>query len=426
MSLFTPSQTSQWVRDCLQKADLCKKTGNLEEAANIYRMVLDLQSDNLAVIINLGALLHQQGNRQAAMEVTESALGFDSEYSPALTNLGLMYEEVCDFEKAEYYYLRGLKGTCVTPQTTWNLSRLLLAKGPTDNNMWRLGTVMYEVRWKWDQFRAAQLNLKFPEWRGKESLEGQSILVYYEQGYGDMIQHCRFVTMLKSRYPGAAVTLLVQKPLVGLMENLADVVTDTLPDRQFDYQCPMMSLCHALGVSTMQDIPRPNLLQWNRPKSMTGRITCTRKLKVGICWSGNPQNTNNRQRSIPREKLLPLLGYSQVEWYSFQKGHDLLTPEEVTEYKIWQPIAEVDSFQATADRLREMDICITVCTSIAHLAASLGIPTWLLLSTPGHYIWGRSGETTPWYPSMTILRQEKPGDWDTLVLNTRKHLESAV
>lgn len=420
MSIFTPSQTAQWVTDCLQKADLCQKTNRLEEAEHIFRTVLSLQPDNLPVIINLGALLHKMGRRVEAIGMTGRCLAFDPYYSAALTNLGLMAEEDGELADAEKWYEEAAVGNGVTPQTKWNLSRLLISRGVDDDAAWRRGIEMYEVRWEWDKFRAAQLDLKFPEWRGECSLNGERILIYYEQGYGDTIQHCRFLSSLKTKYPEAHITLLIQKPLVDLMRGLADVVVSHLPNEVFDYQCPLMSLPFALGLRSIREVPTDPPFASIHPYTR-GEAS---KPCVGLCWGGSPANSNNVRRSIPREKLFPLLECNKVYWYSFQKDTDLLTADEVRQHRVWGTSAKLRSFNDTANILTQMDLCITVCTAVAHLAGSLGIPTWLLLSKPGHYLWGQHQETTPWYPSMTIMRQETRGDWDTLISKVKTKLEN--
>jgi ADP-heptose:LPS heptosyltransferase len=119
-----------------------------------------------------------------------------------------------------------------------------------------------------------------------------------------------------------------------------------------------------------------------------------------------------------------LLESNNVYWFSYQRDTDLLTPGEKRRFHIYDTSEDTRAFEDTAHYLIQMDLCITVCTAVAHLAGSLGIPTWLLLSKPGHYLWGQHQETTPWYPSMTIMRQETPGDWETLISKVKTKLQN--
>jgi hypothetical protein len=258
-----------------------------------------------------------------------------------------------------------------------------------------------------------------PIWLGKESLQNQILLVESEQGFGDIIQFCRYIPMLEKL--GAKVILEIPKTLTSLIKTLHGnfLVIEkgqTLPS--FDYHIPILSL--PLAFQTMiNNIPAsiPYLYSdktktdyWNK------RLNKKTKLRVGLVWSGSIIHKNDKNRSLLLKDLEPILQLP-FEFHSLQKEireNDLSTLNKFN--KIYQHQDELNDFSDTAGLIEEMDLIISVDTSVAHLAGALGKDVWILLPYHPDYRWMLDRYDSPWYPTCTLFRQSKIDDWSDPIL----------
>ena len=281
------------------------------------------------------------------------------------------------------------------------------------------GWALYEWRWKRDE--AAELPRDFPQplWRGQESLTGKTVLLHAEQGLGDSIQFCRYVPMVEAL--GARVVLEIQPPLLGLMSTLkgsARVISqgDILPG--FDCYCPLMSLPLAFKtiVSTIPAQAPYLAVDPGKQEQWKKCLGAKTRPRVGLVWSGTPGHKNDRNRSIPLDRLSPLLGLD-FEFHCLQK--EVRPPDrdslERRHQKIRTYESDLNDFSDTAALIMEMDLVVSVDTSVAHLAGALGQRVWVLLPFPPDFRWLMDGELSPWYPSARLFRQEKVGDWEGVI-----------
>ena len=249
-------------------------------------------------------------------------------------------------------------------------------------------------------------------WTGEESLTGQRLLVHSEQGLGDTLQFARFIPLLQAL--GAHVVFEVQPPLLGLIAAAlpnTEVVARGQPLPPHNWQCPLMSLPLALHTDAARLPPPLTVL----PDASLVSLWQTRlgprdRPRVGVVWSGNPQQSDDIHRSIPLATLLPAL-HPGIEWISLQQ-----------EVRPWDEAAmrtghlrhfgnQLQSFDDTAALCAQMDLVVSVCTSVAHLAASMGQALWLLAAHTADWRWLTEREDSPWYPSVRIFRQPQAGDW---------------
>ncbi len=298
----------------------------------------------------------------------------------------------------------------------WNLSLALLAKGAYPEG-WR----EYEWRWRWVGFPERLRHLPMPPWRG-EPLDGKSILVQAEQGFGDTIQFAPMVSRLAAL--GARVRFEVMAPLARLFAGNMDgieVVSDPyesyspLPRPNCDFAVAQISLPSILGLSR-ESLPiaqeylkasPDDLLRWAR------RIPCIGKFRVGVVFAGRVQP--DKRRTIPFGYLLPLFDRQTVKWYSLQVG-----PEQDDIPKTGQAAIEnladgLTDFAETAAAMAHLDLILTIDTAAAHLAAAMGRRVWLLLPWVSDWRWRESGQYSSWYPSLRIFRQEGDGDWESVI-----------
>lgn len=249
---------------------------------------------------------------------------------------------------------------------------------------------------------------RIPLWLGTESLAGKHVLVYAEQGYGDVIQFCRLIPRLASM--GCVVYFLVYSPLKQLLSRLdgCQVLTrgDALP--ACDFRIPLMALPQFL-LQSEQDIPCKMPYLWT--KNAMASIPY-RGLRIGIACSGNPNNSSNPQRSAPLAAFERLQRHGDL--FILQ---NVLEPADAAWLKchpsVQHPTAGLTDFADTADLLGTMDLVISVDTCIAHLAGALGKPLWLLLPYASEWRWkNRSSTSSPWYPTARLFRQANQGNWE--------------
>jgi tetratricopeptide (TPR) repeat protein len=278
----------------------------------------------------------------------------------------------------------------------------------------------FEARW---DTKSRGVNVKrpdfgVPQWKG-EPLSQRSILVYCEQGLGDSIQMLRFLPQLASA--ARKVWLRLQAPLwptLGTLPSNCSLVREgTLPE-QLDFACPLMSLPGSLGTSLETipaavpylKVPQDRLVLWRQRLGPR-----TAGLRVGLVWSGNPDQTEDHNRSIPLHKFLAYIPEG-VEFVSLQKA---IRPTDADALRAFACLRhfgdELKDFGDTAAVASQMDLVISVCTSVGHLAGALGLPLAVLLCHSPDWRWMLDRDDSPWYPSARLFRQPAPGDWDSVI-----------
>lgn len=259
-------------------------------------------------------------------------------------------------------------------------------------------------------------HLPVPAWEG-QPLRGKKILLLGEQGAGDTIQFLRYVPLLAQL--GGEVTLAISenlRELVASMPGLAHLVTDGSKIPQTDFYAHLLDL-PAIFKTDLKSIPAqvpylplPPTKDEQRIKAPPGTV-----LKVGIAFQGNPRHRGDRLRSVDFETLEPLFGVEGVVFYSLQVGHPL--PEAAQPYlksgMLVDLAPRIKSFADTARLMGQLDLVISVDTSLVHLAGALKRPVWMLLPYAPDWRWLLERTDSPWYPSLRIFRQPRPSDWRT-------------
>ena len=263
-----------------------------------------------------------------------------------------------------------------------------------------------------------------PMWTGVEELSGKTVLFYCEAGFGDEIVFVRFAKILADR--GAKVVIATSSCFMSLFSRMEGVYT--LVDKQValavyhDYWVPSMSAAKLCGVEYNTLSGKKYLFPEPGYESKWIDSMQTDALKIGIRWSGNPQFEYDQNRSIPPENLLSLATIDGVKLYSLQRDNDLIyLPDEVENLG-----PKLESWEDTAAAISCLDMVITSCTSVAHLAAALGKKTWVVVPIMPYYVWVLPGEESPWYNSVRLFRQEAFGDWNAPLQKVTKELELLV
>lgn len=237
---------------------------------------------------------------------------------------------------------------------------------------------------------------------------------------GDKIQFWRYLRLLRQAHPAATLGYVCPRPLWRLFEPQARAWGVTLLESKttpgFPVHCALMSLPHRFATEP-DTVPRQHpRLTVPEPSPWQGRWSGLPRPRVGLVWRGNPDHQEDRQRSIPIATLAPLAAVPGIHWVNLTLG---ATPAEWTQVPglaaMTDWMGQVTDFADTAALMEGLDLIIGVDTSVIHLAAAMDKPTWLLNRIDSDWRWGLAGESTPWYPSLRIFRQERLGSWEGVV-----------
>ncbi|MDP3752569.1 MAG: hypothetical protein Q8Q98_12005, partial [Polaromonas sp.] len=254
-------------------------------------------------------------------------------------------------------------------------------------------------------------------WLGKERLEGKTILLHAEQGLGDTIQFCRYAKQVAAL--GARVVLEVQPALKALLQGLegTSVVIakgEKLPD--FDCHCPVLSL-PLVFQANLSNISGAAYLQGDPAKGRQwrARLGESSKKRVGLVWSGTMANAALRKRAVPLAEMKTVMD-GRASYYCLQKELQADDREELKRTPEIEFLGDsLKDFSDTAALLEQMDLLITVDTSVAHLAGAMGKEVWIMLPFSPDWRWLLNRSDNPWYDSVRLFRQSAPGNWASVL-----------
>jgi tetratricopeptide (TPR) repeat protein len=362
-----------------------------EALANLDR-ALALQPGSLEALDNLCAALEELGRLDEALAVADRALALKRDHAPAHNNRGVVLRELGRFGEAAAAFDRALAAAPGFAEARFNRATLALLRGD-----YASGWADYESRWA-RPGAPARLVAGLPEWRG-EPLEGRSLLVYAEQGFGDVIQFSRYLR----RVDGA--TLRVPPALCALMRRLCpETPIVASAAGRWDLACALASLPRLCGGIPAPTPPAPDPKReafWRERLGGHG-------LRIGIAWQGAKGGKVDVGRSAPLAEFAPLARIPGVRLISLQKGEPLGDLPEVEAFDL---DAGPDAFLDTAALMASLDLVVSTDTAIAHLAGALGRPVWAALKQVPDWRWGIERADSPWYPTMRLFRQRARGDW---------------
>jgi tetratricopeptide (TPR) repeat protein len=405
----------------VNRANALAALGRPEEAIADYDAALAMQPRNAGAHFNRGHALQAVGRQADAIVAFDHALAINPQHGGALLNRGLAYQALNRLDDAVASYRAAIR---IEPSADahFNEALALLTQGDL-----RAGFEKYEWRWKRTGMEGYRRSFGKPLWLGEYPLARKTILLHAEQGLGDTIQFARYVPLVARM--GATVILEVQpelKDLLAQVEGVSQVVARGDPLPAFDVHCPLASLPLVFRTdpaSVPADIPylaasESWLAKWQGLENMPAP-------RVALAWSGRSTHANDRQRSLPLATLAPLVE-SPAGFLGVQR--DLRESDAAVLRNL--PVRHVgdhlESFTDTAAVLALSDLVITVDTSVAHLSAAMGRPTWILLPFAPDWRWTLHGEQSPWYPSARLFRQPSPGDWASVIAAVKSELGRRV
>lgn len=399
----------------------------LEESEASYLAALELRPEGVEILNNLGGVLQSRGRPVDAVRYYQTALAIQPDLAVTWFNLGTVLKNVQRLKEAETAYRQALALRPDYPEAQFGLSTLLLSLGRYDEG-WRL----YDARYVLPRFvhRHTQSLLACPRWRG-ESLQGRALLVWQEDGLGDMIQFGRYLSRLKG-LGATRITVACLPPLRRLLSTVQGVdevvehavAQERARDGEFACWVSPMSMPLRLGLSgdAREDALSPDVYLTPEPalvEQWRGRFDALpRGLRVGLVWKGNPQHHNDAFRSLPSlAALAPLWGVADVSFVSLQKGEG---EDEARTPPAGQSLlhlgSDVSDLADTAAIVAQLDLVIGVDTAVAHLASSVGTPCWIMLPAQDiDWRWLHGREDSVWYSKVRLFRQRVQGAWVEVV-----------
>ncbi|ETR72867.1 MAG: TPR repeat-containing protein [Candidatus Magnetoglobus multicellularis str. Araruama] len=429
--------------------EIYRKQNNYRQAINSLNKALAINPEMINAYLNLAMVYETIKKPNDAINCCIKCLQYQPDNSSALYHINLLYQSIGRYDDAIAYCQRIIqhnirdvkawndmgvayhkKGQYLIAEQCFEKSLDINAKSPLAHEnravLWLLQGKYKEGFLEYQWFRKDQFH---PALTLSAAISGKRILIHSERGFGDTIQFCRYLLLLKEQ--NATVLFKIPDPLFRLFSssNLADqyFITNQNDIGPYDYSAGVLFLpCYF--KTTHESIPAqtPYLQE---PETVKDAISATihqnkKQFNIGIVWAGNSQNENDIHRSMPLSFFETISSLPGICLFSFQK--DQIQRDEINKYQENMSVidlgAHFDDFADTASAISEMDLMICVETSVAHLSGALGHPTWLLLSTVPDWRWLLDCQTSPWYPGMQIFRQNQEGNWSQVMTNLKKAL----
>jgi len=431
------------------------KLGRYDQSIKCFERLAVLQPESAEAHSNLGSIHQLDNNQEMAISCFQKALALQPNHVESLYNIGVVLQARQQYSAAIGYYQQVLQRSPEHLKALKNLANALLASrqikesiacclnalrlAPDDADLHTAYALALLLNghliegWREFEWRRLSIDNLYtnsathdkPRWHG-ENLKYTTILIYAEFGYGDTLQFVRYLPMLKD-LDCESILLECQPPLKSLLANSFDSsiqvfeIGENLP--AFDKHCPIISLAYEFGT-TLETIP--NALPYIKPdqdkivkwRSKLGDSPC---LRVGLTWAGNPHFVSDAQRSFDFSILSPLLEIQHVEFYSLQKDAAALQCQNIFDFT-----TELADFADTAALIFQLDLVISVDTAVAHLAAAMGKPVWLLSRFDGSWRWLEDRNDSPWYSTMRIFRQQQPNNWESVIKRVVSELEKLI
>jgi len=404
------------------KAVLLQELQKFEEALTAYNTSISLNSNFSEAYNNLGILLKLLDRPEDAIANLMKATLINPKNTLALANLGSIFQNLNRLDDALVSYNKAIEINPAYADAYVTKAEVLLSKGD-----YLSGWELFEWRWR-SQFRKEKF--EHPIWDGVQDIRNKSLLVLPEAGYGDFIMFSRFVPLVLEK--GAKITLVVPPPLFSLYSENGwgvDVVQvgDGLPSA--DFVCPIMSFPRAFKTNLFSipnafpylSVPQKKSSDWHK------KLVKSTEVKIGLVWSGNlnrniDKNLSKRRR-MPLEMLDALLKLP-FEFHSLQKEMADQDVAILSNYpRLINHQIDLTDFSDTAALINELDLVITIDTSVAHLVGALGKLLWVMLPYSSDYRWEERDGVSPWYPNAKIFRQREIGNWSEVLEEVQSELQ---
>lgn len=380
-----------------------------------FERALTVRPGYAAAHNNRGVTLHTLDRYDEALQAFDQAVTHNKKYADAWYNRANTLRRLGRLDDAMDSYTSALRFHPAHANALANAGMTELLRGNFVQG-WR----MYEGRWKTPELAPLKARFDAKGWLGNEDIRDKRLLVYAEQGHGDTLQFCRYLPLARERCRELIVEM--QPSLVPLLRPVFPGITlipggEPLP--MFERACPLLSLPLAFET-TLTTIPQPSATV---PPSAscatwTTRLGPSRAPRIGLAWRGSPRHSQDFRRSLPFQALRDLLDLP----FEYHCLHQESVSHETDGAPVFWWGSELRNFADTAALIHHMDLVISVDTAVAHVAASMGKPTWIILSVLPDFRWLLEREDSPWYPSARLFRQTREGDWQAPLARLRTAL----
>lgn len=402
-------------------------SGRLADAKDDFGQAVRLDSASAEAFNNLGNVLHDLGQPQQALDSLRQAIALRPDYVEALNNRGMILQDLRRFDEARQAYDAAIHLRPGHAESYKRRATLALLQGDYGKGWKDYETSLQAAR------RGSPGPLHgIPYWTG-QPLQGKSILLSEPSGFGDAIQFLRYVPMLVAK--GADVAFFGHDRLFRLLASCPwplRLLSEQPLQGAFDYHSQLWSLPNTLGTQ-LDSIPDciPYLFAEPGVAARWSPLLSKDRFNIGICWQGKPDRKIDIGRSIPLQAFRPLAQVPGVQLISLQKHHGLEQLDDLPgDMKVLDPGPEFDAgedaFIDSAGLMRGLDLVVSSDTAIVHLAGALGRPTWVGLKYTPEWRWMLERIDSPWYPTLELFRQARPGDWsevfETMAAGLRKRI----
>lgn len=378
----------------------------------------------IAAALNKAAALGEMGRTHEALRTLDDLLRLYPNHAQAIYNRGILRMQVERFQEAIADFDQSL---ALAPDASYG--NVEYARGFSN-----LVLGNYQDGFREFEYREKDtIPTNGEEWNGDQSITGKTVLVHAEMGSGDTIQFSRYLPMMVER--GAHVFAVVHPGITPLLEGMEGVTLlseDPTTWPVTDYWVRLMSLAWCFGT-TVSTVPAPTPIKPNLDCFMRWRHQMQPgqgRFNIGLCWSGNPASKYDVHRSIPAALLAPLVGLAKrlpIRFYSFQQKVRERDLDSFQSFDVFDLGPRLTDFRETANAMANLDLMITCDTSVAHMAGTVGVPTWVLLTKfRTYWLWMLGRDTTPWYPSMKCFKQRVDGDWQSVVAGVTERVAHLV
>ena len=389
-----------------------RRNGQLDEAQMSFKAAVELEPKNREALNNLGLVLQEEGSAEAAVDVLNEVVVAHPRYWPGFYNLGLALKDLGKIDSAIDAFKKVMNLNPAIHKAAWNLALLYNLKGDFAE-----GFRYYEAR-----FHLGRTDIPNPDaallWDGVQVISEKNILIFAEQGLGDIIQFARYMLTLLAQ--GGRIYFLVDTKMHEILCSISSeiILIDRRPKNiTFHFEIALASLPYLLRTEKHSIPTYPRYLHSPKEKYEEWKQKLKdEKFKIGICWQGSIGKID-KGRSFALSQFRSLSQIPDVQLISLQKGEGTKQLNEI-DFEVVNFGSEFDNgesrFVDTAAVIENCDLIITSDTSVAHLAGALGARTWVMLQFTPDWRWSISGSDCLWYPSLELFRQEEPGDWESL------------
>ena len=409
----------------IDKSAYLWQSNRMDEAIKICESALEKNPNSVGILSNLGAAYWAKGQPKEALPWLLKAHQLDDKNLQVIQNIATMYQDLRDLPNALLYYEKAIALKPRDAYYRWCKGTVLLAMGEYVE-----GWVYYEDGLGQKDIRGLPPNFRTGQWNGNYC---NRLVIWHEQGMGDTLQFVRYAKLAKQI--ANKVIVLCHKSLHRIIASCpyVDDVIDTIAEREFEQHISIMSLPW-LFHTNMNNIPNeiPYLFADNVDVNKFKPRMSGDKLRVGLCWAGNPRkhelklNLIDGRRSISLDMLKPILDIPNIEFYSLQKGPEAEAQlAAYTGTNIINYMNEVEDFADTAGIVFNLDLVISVDTSVVHLVGAMGKPVWVLSRYDACWRWLQNSVLNPWYPTARVFGQTEPGNWTDIIQQMAEILKTA-